>query len=521
MKHPLVARARGFLLMELAIALLVIGGLVALLMPMWSMQGQIETGRLDALRLQQGREALLRQAVLAGGLPAPLKFKEDLYGGASASSHSELDAELATLPLGWPGALPGQLLGVASVSPLQTAYWYDAQPALRSDASTGFYPLSEEVGPGVWSFESIVNQFDPDLNPKISTGGNSRQLCRNLNTLQALEQSMRVHPDNPDALYGRNHANLTLPRTWSEGYESRFSWDSAFGYAGFTGASDSPEDDAFDNSSAMAFVLLRRQPPALRRLDRQNTVYAQVGLSGLDPALANRGSLAYPAFGVDRGFRIYENPRTVPTDDPSSDANDYGGRVEAVSLGEFAYALQQVGLCTAAADRCKANQLFVRFANYVSSAPPSGSSQGLTMRWQLADPDLASPDDVLLSGDVASGSVSDGVCLDAFSTDTATTALARQLRISFISPAGAEGYTSGDYWYRGGWLVDPQGTNPLPAADAGVTRWRNLSALSAAEAGNTVTISCTGSHTVSAEGTAGQLVAGGASLPNCTVTQQP
>mgnify|MGYP006153274045 CR=1 FL=1 len=71
--------------------------------------------------------------------------------------------------------------------------------------------------------------------------------------------------------------------------------------------------------------------------------------------------------------------------------------------------------------------------------------------------------------------------------------------------------------------MDPTGTNPLPAANNGVTRWRNLGALSAAEAGNTVTISCTGSHTVSAEGTSGQLVAAGVgiTLPTCTITQQP
>lgn len=509
-------RARGFLLMELAIALVVIGGLVALLVPMWNLQGQIESGRLDALRLQQAREALLRQAVVGGGLPAPLQFEVGAYGGASASSHSEIDGDLIALPLGRPGALPGHMLGVASVSPMQTAYWYDVQPALRSDAATSFYPLSSEVSPGTWSFESIVSQFDPDINTNISTGGNASQLCRNLNSLQAIEQSIRVNTGISDPLlYRRDHINLTLPRIWSTGYEDQFSWDSALGYAGFTAAN---ADDAFDNSSAAAFVVVRRQPPALRRLDRQNSVYAQVGLSGLDPVIANSDPV-YAYLDGTRGFRIYESPQTPAVDDPVSDERDYAGRTEAVSLGEFADALRQAGVCTAEIDRCKANQLFVRFSNYVSSLPPSGDAERLTMRWQLADPTIEAPNDVVQSGDVSSGSVSDGVCLDAFSTDTATTAIERELRILFISPAGSVGYTSGDAWYRGGLLVDPDGG--LPAADSGATRWSNLSALSAAQAGKTLTISCSGSHTVTPAGATGELVSAGPILPSCTVTLQP
>jgi len=515
---------RGFLLLELAIALIIVGGLVTLLLPLWSAQGALESARQDTSTLQTAREALLRQAVLANGLPGPLKFKEDTYGAGTASSHAEIDPTLTALDFGWAGALPGQLLGVPILSSLQTAYWYDVNPALRSDTGRGFYPLSAELADsGTWTFESILSQFDPDINANLGTGGYARQLCRNLNTLQAIEQSIRSYPDSlatQALLYERDHINLTLPRIWSTGYESHFTWNSALGYAEFDDTDVDPKDAAFDQSSAAAFVVVRRQPPALRRLDRQNTVYGQVGLTGLDPALAARGTAAYPSFASLRGFRIYEHPQTQPFDDPSSDANDYAGRVEAVTLGEFAYNLQQAGLCTAAADRCKANQLFVRFANHVASAPPSGDSERLTMRWQLIDPLQTSPDDVLQSGDVSSGSVSDGVCLDAFDVATATAGTARRLRIAFISPAGTVGYTSGDYWYRGGWLVDPTGTATLPAANDGVTRWRNLSALSAAEAGNPVTITCTGSQSVTAAGTAGEL-ASTPSVPTCTVSQSP
>jgi type II secretory pathway pseudopilin PulG len=517
MTHRMTHHHRGFLLMELAIALLVIGGLAALLIPMWGMQGKMESSRQDSLRMQQAREALLRQAVLGSGLPAPIQFMESTFGTVTASSHRELSATLATLSAGVPGALPGNLLGLATVSPLNTAYWYDVQPALRGDADTGFYPLVAQNS-SVWSFEPIVMQFDHDRNSYLSSGGNRSQLCRNLNSLQAIDQSIRVHPTNSSALYARGHINLTLPRIWATGYESHFTWSSGLGYAEFTGTSASPIDDAFDNSSAVAFAVVRRQPPALRRLDRQNTVYQQSGLSGLDPALAVRRP--YLFIEGERGRRIYENPLTLQADDPKSDLNDYSGLVEAVSLGEFAATLRQAGMCKAPAEACKANQLFVRFANYVSSAPPSGTPERLTMRWKLADGNQDT-DQILSSGDVNSGSTTDGVCMDAFSTDSAVSAFNRYLRVSFVSPAGTDGYTTDPKWYRGGVLVDPQGTSTLPSPDGGGTRWRNLDALSAAEAGKTVTVSCTGSHTVSAVGTSGELVRTGPVLPTCTVTQQP
>lgn len=527
MKHTSAVRSRGFLLMELAIALVVIGGLMALLVPLWSMQGQMESSRLEVLQLEQARGALLRQAVLGAGLPAALQFEEGAIGGDTASSHGEVSSTLLTLDAGWPGALPGQLLGVPTVSPLKTAYWYDMQAALRADPVNGFEPLVDELS-GVWSFEPIEKQFDPDWNPKLSSGGNPSQLCRNLNSLQAIDQSIRTHTTGNLANYNRERINLTLPRIWATGYESKFSWDGALGYASFTPASGTTAlNAAFDNSSAVAFTVLRRQPAALRRLDRQNAVYQQAGTSGLDRSLDARSYFtdgpAYPASAAERGFRIYENPLTKAVDDPTSDEKDYGGLVAAVSLGEFADTLRQAGMCRAPADACKANQLFVRFANYVNSAPPSGSAERLALRWELvgaltaADPTILT----LKSGDVSGGDVTDGVCLDAFSNDRATEALQRFLRISFISPAGTVGYTDAPGWYRGGVLVDPTGSAPLPLADGGVIRWRNLTALSAAEGGKTVTVSCTGAHTVSAAGVSGQLERAGPTLPTCTVTQLP
>lgn len=512
----------GFLLMELALALVILGGLAAMLIPLLSIQSKIDTASKDRLAMQSAVDALMRQSVVASGLPGPIRFAEGDTGGSGlASSHSELSPTLEVLKPGWAGALPGQLLGVPTVSPLQTAYWYDVQPALRSGDDTTAFEVQVEQSGGIWGFKPIVEQFDPDKNPKMSSGGVATQLCRNLNTLQAIEQNIRVKSNG----YSRSSINVTLPRIWASGYERHFAWDVATGYANNT--PDNPPatvDTVFENSSAAAFVVVRRQPPALRRLDRQNAVYPQVASTGLD-TIPNYDNPAYlAALGAD-GFRVYENPLTPPFDNPSSDERDYDGLVKAVSLNEFAVQLRQSGMCSAPAASCKANQLYVRFANYVKSAPLSGDALGLTLRWELMDRDPTRTEDMLVqSGDVSHGTTSYGMCMDAFATDVADKPNTRYLRLSFISPTsptGSKGYNDGNplgYWYRGGILVDPNGTNPAPTPDDGVTRWRNRTALSAAEAGKTVTIACTGSHPLTA---AGDLDRAGTNLPNCTVTQLP
>lgn len=504
------------MMMELAIGLVLAGALVALLVPLIAMQRDQDADRKDVLAMQQARQALLGQAVAGGGLPAPVRFEESSIGTENASSHLTLDSLLAALPPGWAGALPGQSLGVPHVSSLQTAYWYDVQPALRADPNQAFAPLVEESSPDQWSFLSIIDQFDPDQNPRLSTGGHKSQLCRNLNSLQAIEQAIRA---DEGSNYQRAYLNVTLPRVWGAGMERYFTWNSALGHAEFSlpQGSTTPIDALFDNSAAAAFVVARRQAPALRRLDRQNAVYWQAGLSGLDKALSDRGDEAYPpaVLSGERGFRVYENPSTSTTDNPTADTADYAGLVQAVSLGEFAQSLRNAGLCNTPPEACKANQLFVRFSNSVRSAPPEGNAIGLTMRWSLVD---ATDETTYQSGDVAQGSATGGICLDAFATDTAGTAPARHLRIAFISPSGTVGYSSGNAWFRQGVLVDPNGSHL--AADAGITRWRPLSALSAAEAGKTVSVSCTGTHTVSAALPAGELSTNGA-LPVCSVTQLP
>lgn len=505
-------QTQGFFMLELAIALVIIGGLVAMLVPLGNLLGQSQATQEDRLRLQQARQALLEQAVSAGGLPSPVEFKELPYNGGMASSHRDVSDSWTPLAAGWPGALPGHVLGVATSSPLQTVYWYDTQAALRGDPANGFRPLVAEVD-GQWTFRPIRDQFDPDKNPTLSTGANGSQLCRHLNSLLAMDQRLRT------GVYERTLLPLTLPRFWTTGQENRFFWDSAERLAGVSIQGANPLDEVFENSSAAAFAVVRRQPPALRRLDRQNNVYAPVDGGGLDPTLEARGyedpaTLSAPAAAVTRGFRVYENPRTPRFDDPAADLNDYAGLVEAVSLGEFAAALRQAGQCRAPADACAAHQLFVRFANYVGSQPPSGTGDRLTLRWELADAQSPAEAAPLKMGDVSSGSTTDGICLDAFSTVLASAAPHRRLRLSFFSPSGEK------VLFRDGLLVDPADTSPLPAGDQGVSRWFNLDALSAVRGGQTVTVACTGFHAVSAEGVEGELVSTGA-LPTCTAEQRP
>jgi hypothetical protein len=505
------------MMMELAIGLVLAGALVALLIPLLGMQRDQDGESKDVLAMRQAREALLGQAVVGGGLPAPIQFEESSIGGATiASSHLTLNSSLTALPLGWAGALPGQALGVTHVSSLQTAYWYDVQPALRTDASKAFLPKVVEYSPGLWSFLSIIDQFDPDQNANLSTGGYKSQLCRNLNSLQSIEQSIRLENGTN---YQRNYLNVTLPRVWGAGFESQFTWDSAQGQASVSlpAGGTTLIDSVFENSAAAAFVVVRRQAPVLRRLDRQNAVYRQAGLTGLDKALADRDPEAYPPSvrSGERGFRVYENPSTSTADNPTADTADYAGLVQSVPLGEFAQSLRNAGLCTAPPTTCKANQLFVRLSNSVRSAPLEGTAEGLRMRWSLVSD---SGTTTYQTGDVNHGTSTDGVCMDAFGTDIASTAPSRYLRLAFISPAGTVGYVTEEAWFRGGVLVDP---NPTQLGDnAGVTRWRPLTALSAAEAGKTVTISCQGTHTTTAASPAGELLRDQV-VPTCLVTQLP
>ena len=200
--------------------------------------------------------------------------------------------------------------------------------------------VSSTVGSDTfYAFRPIKEQLDLAINTKLSTGGNRSQLCRHVNTLQTLDTRMRAYTSGATSEYDWSLIDLTWPRVWATGLDDRFSWDPGLGYAtvtppaSYTGAL--PNDQhSFDNSYAAAFVVARRNPPAQRRLDRQNIVYQQAGTTGLDVPLASRTTIL-----DNQGHRIYENPLTAARDNTTSDTNDYAGRTTAASLDEVVSAL--------------------------------------------------------------------------------------------------------------------------------------------------------------------------------------
>lgn len=505
---------RGFLLVEIAIALAVVGVLVAAAMPVWRSMSGLERDRRDEDVLQQASTALVAHAVAHGGLPAPLAFA-DVVGSVAASSHHEIAVPDAPVPPGIAGALPGPRLGVPSRSSVQTAWWYDVHPALRADAAGGaFLPLTEQGGAG-WAFAPLRAQFDPDLNPNLATHGYRGQLCRSLNSLVALEAAIRAHEAGSAAGFERSLVHLLLPRVWDDGMDAAFGWDAAAGHATLDGAAAALDDLAFTRSSAAAFVVARRLPPAQRRFDRQNAVYAQAGSTGLDVPLSARRTPVYPPSAARRGFRIYENPATGRRDDPSSDLRDYAGRTAAVSLLRLRQALQTAGACSRPADTCLASQVHVVFDNAVRSAPPTGISLPLRLEWVLAD----AAGTVLQRDAVAPGAQTSGVCLDAFDGSSAATAGARILRVHAVAPDGTGGASSATSVLRAGALVDADPSGTAHATTAGA--WLPLLALGAARGGQTVVVRCAGAYAVTADGPAGQLANPAVPVPTCRAEQLP
>ena len=207
MKSPVRSRlgASGVLLLELALALVIVGGLVAALMPLLSLQTDRQSEQQDVAVLEQAKQALIGRLLTAHGLPAPIQFEEGAVSvGQTASSHVALDSTLTGLGLGLRGARPATELGVPVVSSRQTAFWYDAHPALRADAATAFrptYTTSTVDGETFYAFGPLKDQLNLVTNANLSTGGHRAQLCRHLNTLQTVEAQMRAYTINAPSEY--------------------------------------------------------------------------------------------------------------------------------------------------------------------------------------------------------------------------------------------------------------------------------------------------------------------------------
>lgn len=175
------------------------------------------------------------------------------------------------------------------------------------------------------------------------TGASLQQLCRNLNTLAAIETSVRagIAPFASTSAYA-----AVQPRVWRDAFTANFT----------TPAS---------NSTGVAALVARRNPYALRQYDRENNVAAAA--NGYAKAAAS--------------LRMYENPATGENDAASTLTAAYAGNTSAISYNELRDALVKAGQCGSGAATCTNNQLYVTIQNNVQ-VTKSGATQGAMLQWR-------------------------------------------------------------------------------------------------------------------------------------------
>ncbi len=364
-------RTRGFFLVEIALAIILLGIIAAAVFPLLNLASRKESDNADRSALVQARESLLAYATRNGGFPGPLQLLTDGYGALSrtALADSVMPVSPASSPYTPYGALPGSLLGTPTRSSKGTLFNYDVHPALRADLPFNFsdflYPsgsLANTVG---------FKDLHSPTNSNQGTGGSVGQLCRNVNTLIELE---RLLTENKTLLEtDTSLRSMTLPRVWqSSGVDSFFKWtDGRFSPTDATPTSQWAQQ----RSSPSAFVVTRPQASAYARLDRANAVFKN----------------DIPASGDYSAYRVYEHPTTGGQDSAVDDLRDYGGWSNAASLLELRAALQAAGQCTRPVDTCMNTELLVNFDNALTGqfwAPnidtvvvATGSPIGLSLFW--------------------------------------------------------------------------------------------------------------------------------------------
>ncbi len=353
------APTRGFFLVEIVLAIILLGVIAAAVFPLLNLATRKESDNADRSALLQARESLLAYATRNGGFPGPLQL---LNVGGVLSRTATYDGVTPISPAAGTytpyGALPGTLLGTAIRSSKGTLFNYDVHPALRADLAFDFSGLLFPSGLDVtMGFKDLHNP----TRSSQGTGGSVGQLCRNLNTLIELE---RLMSDNY-ALLDTTTRSLTLPRVWQTSVDTLFKWDGSQFLPSFSniGTVNSPWTQR--RSSPSAFVVTRPHASAYARLDRANAVF------GGDA----------PVVSAYSSYRVYEHPTTGTQDSVVDDERDYGGWSQAASLLELRAALQAAGQCTRPVDTCLNTELLMNVDNsltgqYYAPAGPSAVIQG-------------------------------------------------------------------------------------------------------------------------------------------------
>ena len=356
-------RERGVFLIEIVLALVVLGMIAAALFPLLSLVSRKDADNADRAALTQAREALLVYAVRNGGFPGPLALLTD----SSKLSRTALAAEtsgmltVVSASTGPYGAVPTQLLGIPRTSSKGTLFNYDVHPALRAD--TPFNLTGLDVATQGLSSLHAMNRDNQ------GTGNSIGQLCRNVNTLIDMERRFQALPSSEGAYY-----RLNLPRTWQTGLESYFSWTSGL----FRLLASQTDAWVLSRTSPQAFMVTRPQALALARLDRANAVFAYDTLA-LDTTTTNAV-----------GYRIYEHPSTGAFDAVNDNLRDYAGWSNGVTLLELHNALRAAGQCMRPVDACMNTEVQLTVDNaltgqeYASDGFTTvGSVIGLPLYWAV------------------------------------------------------------------------------------------------------------------------------------------
>ena len=454
-------QARGFLLIEIALAIVVLGIIAAAVYPLLNLAASKESSAADSAALAQARDGLVAYAVLNGGFPGPLALQMVGGTGGALSRTALANSDAGSLTVVNPsenpyGAVPAHLIGTPRTSSKGTLFNYDVHPALRADHPFDLSGLTDLSAQGLSSLHAM------DRNNQ-GTGGSVSQLCRNLNTLIDMERRLQASPTQ-----GGDGANyrVNLPRTWQTGVAAFFNW--SVDYNLFIPTNDMnasiTTDWLLQRSSPAAFVVTRPNALALTRFDRANAVFSQ--------DIPTDDQKQYPV----KGYRMYEDPASGATDSASNDLRDYGGATAAVSLVQFRSALQSAGQCMRGADTCLNTEIQLTIDNalagqyYTDSAGTRtavGAPLGLPVYWSVnqaasalvggssSAPPTDSPNKF---GTVASG-INRAACVPVLDASASFTALpARTLNVFTILPDGR-------YWFLKSLPLRGNVSPVLPADD--------------------------------------------------------